>query len=41
MLDFAGFYGQFSATTILLYAAISVTAIGIAQLLYRSRLART
>jgi hypothetical protein len=41
MLDFAGFYGRFSPTTIVLYAAIGVAAIGIAQLLYRVRLART
>jgi uncharacterized membrane protein len=40
MLDFAGFYGRFSPTTIALYAAISVAAIGTAQLLYRTRLAR-
>jgi hypothetical protein len=41
MLDFAGFYGRPSESTIFLYAAISVAAIGIAQLLYRARLART
>jgi hypothetical protein len=40
MLDFAGFYGRFSSTTIFLYAGISVVAIGLAQLLYRTRLAR-
>jgi hypothetical protein len=40
LLDFAGFYGQFNSTTIFLYAAISVAAIGFAQLLYRARLAR-
>ena len=41
MLDFAGFYGQAAATTIFLYAAISVMAILLAQFLYRARLART
>jgi hypothetical protein len=40
MLDFAGFYGRFSTATILLYAGMSVAAIGVAQLLYRARLAR-
>jgi len=40
MLDFAGFYGRFSPTTIVFYAAISVAAIAIAQLLYRTRLER-
>jgi hypothetical protein len=40
MLDFAGFYGRFSAATIILYAAMSVAAVGVAQLLYRVRLAR-
>ncbi|HVF72932.1 MAG TPA: hypothetical protein VM940_15115 [Chthoniobacterales bacterium] len=41
MLDFAGFYGQFTTETILLYASISVGAIVIAQFFYRARLART
>jgi hypothetical protein len=40
MLDFAGFYGRFAGTTIVLYAVISVVSIGVAQLLYRVRLAR-
>ena len=40
MLDFAGFYGRFTETTIVLYAAISVLAIAVAQLFYRARLAR-
>lgn len=40
LLDFAGFYGRFSSTTIFLYAGISVAAIGFAQLLHRARLAR-
>jgi hypothetical protein len=40
ILDFAGFYGRFSTATILLYAGMSVAAIGVAQLLYRARLAR-
>ena len=40
MLDFAGFYGRFTPATIVLYAVMSVAAIGVAQLLYRARLAR-
>ena len=40
LLDFAGFYGRFTPNTIVLYAAISVTAIVVAQLFYRARLAR-
>ncbi len=36
MLDFAGFYGRSSETTIILYAAISVLAIGVAQLFSRT-----
>ena len=40
MLDFAGFYGRFTTTTIALYAVISMLAIGVAQLFYRARLAR-
>jgi hypothetical protein len=40
LLDFAGFYGRFSSTTIFLYAGINVVAIVLAQLLYRARLAR-
>ncbi|MEY2482927.1 MAG: hypothetical protein QOK24_1455 [Verrucomicrobiota bacterium] len=39
-LDFAGFYGRFTPATIVLYALMSVAAIGVAQLLYRARLAR-
>ncbi|HEY2139775.1 MAG TPA: hypothetical protein VGH00_06835, partial [Chthoniobacterales bacterium] len=41
LLDFAGFYGRFTLPTILLYGAISVVALGIAELLYRVRLARS
>lgn len=41
ILDFAGFYGRVSGTTMTLYAVISVLAIVLAQLLYRARLART
>jgi hypothetical protein len=41
LLDFAGFYGWFTSTTILLYAAISVVSLAVAQILYRVRLART
>jgi hypothetical protein len=41
MLDFAGFYGQSTRTTMFLYAAISLAAIVLAQFLYRARLART
>jgi len=40
MLDFAGFYGRFTMKSIAVYAAVSIAAIGIAQLLYRMRLAR-
>jgi hypothetical protein len=40
-LDFAGFYGRATTNTIVLYAAISVIAIVIAQLFYRAHLART
>jgi hypothetical protein len=40
-LDFAGFYGRFTLNTIALYAAISVTAIVLAQMFYRTRLARS
>jgi hypothetical protein len=40
MLDFAGFYGRFSVASIALYGIVSVAAIAIAQLLYRTRLAR-
>jgi hypothetical protein len=39
MLDFAGFYGQATITTMFLYAALSVAAIALAQLFYRARLA--
>jgi hypothetical protein len=41
MLDFAGFYGRFTVASIALYGVMSVAAIGVAQLLYRARLART
>jgi hypothetical protein len=41
LLDFAGFYGRFTSTTIVLYAAMSVAAIVVAQFLYRWRLAKT
>ncbi len=37
-LDFAGFYGRFTTTTIAFYAGISVTAIIVAQVFYRARL---
>ena len=40
MLDFAGFYGRSTTTTMFLYGAISVAAITLAQFLYRVRLAR-
>jgi hypothetical protein len=40
MLDFAGFYGRATGTTIAIYAVIGVLAIGAAQLFYRVRLAR-
>ena len=40
LLDFAGFYGRFTPTTIAMYAAISVVAIVVAQVFYRDRLAR-
>ncbi len=40
MLDFAGFYGHFSAASIALYGIVSVVAIVVAQLFYRMRLAR-
>lgn len=39
LLDFAGFYGRFTPTTIAMYAGISVGAIIVAQLFYRARLA--
>jgi hypothetical protein len=39
-LDFAGFYGRATGTTIAIYAVIGVLAIGAAQLFYRVRLAR-
>jgi hypothetical protein len=41
LLDFAGFYGHATTTTMFLYGAISVVAILLAQFLYRARLART
>jgi hypothetical protein len=40
LLDFAGFYGRFTTTTIVLYAGISVGAIILAQLFYRARVTR-
>ena len=40
LLDFAGFYGKASASTVTFYAAISVLAILLAHTLYRVRLAR-
>ena len=40
LLDFAGFYGRFTSSTIALYGAISVIAILVAQLFYRARLSR-
>jgi hypothetical protein len=39
-LDFAGFYGRSTPNTIVLYTAISVIAIMVAQFFYRARLAR-
>jgi hypothetical protein len=41
LLDFAGFYGRFTSATMALYVCLSVAAIGIAQIFYRTRLART
>jgi hypothetical protein len=41
LLDFAGFYGRATTTTIGLYAAMGAVAITLAHLLYRFRLART
>lgn len=41
MLDFAGFYGHAAITTIILYAVISMLAIGFAQVFYRGCLRRT
>jgi hypothetical protein len=41
LLDFAGFYGQFTSATMALYVCVSVSAIAIAQIFYRTRLART
>ncbi|HSP44527.1 MAG TPA: hypothetical protein VLO30_00915 [Chthoniobacterales bacterium] len=40
LLDFAGFYGRCTSTTIFLYGVISIVAIALAQILYRVRLAR-
>jgi hypothetical protein len=40
LLDFAGFYGRFTSTTIALYVCLSVAAIAAAQIFYRTRLAR-
>jgi hypothetical protein len=40
LLDFAGFYGRFTSTTITLYVCLSVAAVAIAQIFYRMRLAR-
>ncbi len=39
--DFAGFYGRASGITVAFYAGCSVTALVLAQTLYRARLART
>jgi hypothetical protein len=41
MLDFAGFYGKPTVTSMLLYGVISVVAITLTQVIYRIRLART
>jgi hypothetical protein len=41
LLDFAGFYGHGTTTTMFLYGAISVAAVLFAQFFYRVRLART
>jgi hypothetical protein len=41
LLDFAGFYGRSTSATLALYVCISATAIAVAQILYRTRLART
>jgi hypothetical protein len=41
LLDFAGFYGRFTATTIAVYVCLSIAAIAVAQIFYRARLART
>ena len=41
MLDFAGFYGRGTTTTLFLYGAISMAAVLFAQFFYRARLART
>jgi hypothetical protein len=41
LLDFGGFYGHPSTTTIGFYAALSAAALALAQLFYRARLART
>lgn len=41
LLDFAGFYGRFTSTTIALYACISIASIVFAQAFYRARLGRT
>jgi hypothetical protein len=40
LLDFAGFYGRSTSTNLLIYGGLSVVAIALAQLLYRTRLAR-
>ncbi|MFL6519501.1 MAG: hypothetical protein ACJ8NS_04715 [Chthoniobacterales bacterium] len=40
LLDFAGFYGRFTGTTIVLYVCLSIAAIAVAQVFYRARLAR-
>jgi len=40
LLDFAGFYGRFTSTTIALYVCLSVAAVAVAQIFYRRRLAR-
>lgn len=41
MLDFAGFYGRPSTSTIGFYAGLSAIALAFAQLFYRARLARS
>ena len=40
-LDFAGFYRGGNATTMAAYASASIGALLLAQLFYRTRLART
>jgi len=40
LLDFAGFYGTGTATTVLIYATLSVVGLAIAQIFYRAKLGR-